>query len=89
MIIRHPGRSFARILGASEFPTEFWWRRGELNRHRNPNSYTVKVLDSPTKSSTFGHSPEDLGEPKTAQTDPNNPEKPDRVRSVKRNRRDE
>jgi hypothetical protein len=36
----------------SSLISDFWWRRGELNRHRNQNSYNVKVLDSPTKSCT-------------------------------------
>jgi hypothetical protein len=61
-----------------------WWRRGELNRRRDPDSNTAKVLDSLAKSRTFGDWPEDQREPKTAQKDFNNPEKPDRVRSVKK-----
>jgi hypothetical protein len=56
---------------------------GELNRPRNSDSLAGKVLDSPAKSGAFGDLPEDFGRPKTAQKDPNTPEKPDRVRSGK------
>ena len=55
-----------------------------MNRPRNSDSLTGKVLDSLAKSGTFGDLPEHFGRPKTAQKDPNNPEKPDRVRSAKK-----
>jgi hypothetical protein len=45
------------------------------------------VLDSPAKSRAFGDLPEHFGRPKTAQKDPNNPEKPHPVRSAKKRRR--
>jgi hypothetical protein len=61
-----------------------WWRRGELNRPRNSDSLTGKVLDPPAKSGASGDLPEHFGRPKMAQKDPNNPEKPDRVRSAKK-----
>ena len=44
---------------------------------------TEKVPDLPPKSKTFSDFPEDGRGPKRAETDPNNPAKPDRVRSAK------
>lgn len=55
-----------------------------MNRPRNSDSLTGKVLDSRAKSGAFGDSPKLGGGPKRAQKDPNNPEKPDRVRSAKK-----
>ena len=61
----------------------FWWRRGELNRRLASGTTTEKVLDSAAKSRPFSDFPEDEGDPKTASKGPDNPEKPDRVRSTK------
>jgi hypothetical protein len=46
-----------------------------------------KVIDSPAKSTTFSAFPQADDLPKKSAIDPNNPEKPDRVRSVKGNLR--
>jgi hypothetical protein len=59
-------------------------RRGELNRPHNSGPCTGKVLDSPPKSGTFNDFPEGEAGPKKAEQAPDNPEKPDRVRSVKK-----
>jgi hypothetical protein len=58
-------------------------RIGELNRPRDSQPVTEKVLDSPANPPSFSDFPEDEGDPKTAEKDPDNPEKPDPVRSGK------
>jgi hypothetical protein len=60
---------------------------GELNRPRDPQPATGEVLDSPTKSKSFGDYPENERGSKMAEKDPNNPEKPDPVQSTKPRRR--
>ena len=60
---------------------------GELNRPRDSQPATEKVLDSAAKSKSFGDFPEDERGPKMAEKDPNNPEKPDPVRSPKSSKR--
>ncbi len=59
-----------------------WGRRGELNHPQDSDLLTEKVLDSPAKSRTFAAFEQTDAGPKRAQKDPNNPEKPDQVRSV-------
>ena len=55
-----------------------------MKRPRESSPATEKVLDTPANSSSFSDFPEDEGDPKTAEKDADNPEKPDRVRSAKR-----
>jgi hypothetical protein len=57
---------------------------GELNRTQGSDVSTEKPLDFPAKSSGYGDFFEDHIGPKTAAKHLQNPEKPDRVRSVKR-----
>ena len=57
---------------------------GELNRRPDAESTIGKVLVSPVKLGTSGDFPEDQDGPKMSQKDPNNPEKPDRVRSTRK-----
>ena len=55
------------VLGKRpEFPREFRWRLGELNRPLDSRPGTEKVLDSPAKSGTFTDFPDDRDHPKTA-----------------------
>jgi hypothetical protein len=72
--IEENARAFKKIFGI---------RREELNRPQDLDRPTDKVLDSPAKSRAFSDFTKDHGGPKTAQKDPNNPGKPDGVRSIK------
>jgi hypothetical protein len=54
---------------------ESWWRRGELNRPRDSQPKTEKVLDSTAKSKSSGHFLEGKKGPKMPEKDPDNPEK--------------
>jgi hypothetical protein len=69
-----------RAVGGSVV-TENWWRREELNRLLDSQPASEKVPNSPLKSRRFSDFSEDKADPKTAQKDLDNPEKPDRVRS--------
>jgi hypothetical protein len=57
-----------------------------LNRPRDSDLATEKVLDSPVESRDSGDASEDEGGPKEAENDPVNLEKPDRVGRSKGNR---
>jgi hypothetical protein len=67
--------------------SESCWRREELNRPLDAEPLTEKMLHSPIKTRSFSDFQDDDGGPKTAKKDPHIPEKPDPVRSVKRNPR--
>jgi hypothetical protein len=58
-----------------QFPTEFWWRRGELNRPQDSGPATETVLDYPAKSRAFAAFPEHGAGPKKARKVLNNPRK--------------
>jgi hypothetical protein len=55
-----------------------------LNRPRDSQPDIEKVLDSTAKSKSSCHFLEGEKGPKMAEKDPDNPEKPDRVRSAKK-----
>jgi hypothetical protein len=57
---------------------------GRLSAPRDSNPTTENVLDSPAKPTSFAALLQDKAGPKKAEKDPNNPEKPDRVRSINR-----
>ena len=54
-----------------------------MNRLQDSQSATEKVLDFPAKAGSFSDFPVDDSDPKMAEKDPHNPEKPDPVRSGK------
>jgi hypothetical protein len=54
-----------------------------LNRPQGSQPATEKVLDFPAKAGSFSDFPVDDSDPKMAEKDPHNPEKPDPVRSAK------
>jgi hypothetical protein len=53
-----------------------------LNKPLDSQPATEEVLYLPAKSTTFCEFPQDEGGPKKAEKDPDNLEKPDRVRSA-------
>jgi hypothetical protein len=64
-----------RWFWTPDFPTEFLWRRGELNRQPDSGAATGKVLDYPANLRPFTRFPEHDVRPKTAGKNPNNPRK--------------